>query len=1435
MTPARCTSPLAVALTLLCSQAAQAVLWTGNHSSSPNWDAFILSGGFIRYTNWQGSPTFPPAGVPVEFGDQYAGGGFASGVPALNGTRIVTSLAINHTGNQTILTGGSGQSLQITSGNLTRLSTSSGFQTIDASIVQSQAGTWDIDGTGRLDILGVISGSAFTKDGPGTLELEGASANVYSGQTTVSDGTLRLWKSAGVVAIPGNLVIRDATVEFGAGSSEQIADTATVALNDGGALLYIGPATETFHTLDLNFGTVQLIGGELNVTDLNASTGSILLGGGALSTTTLDGTAAINFGAGGQLTASSGVYSGVLSGTGNLTKQGGGKLVLSAANPLVGTATINDGQVEIDNGNALEFMDVVVNTDLGLTTSVAGAIYRANSLTLNAAHFNGGRSLTVADGVVLNSGGSLDLVAGSVLNVQGDAGIQVSGGTLVRDSSSTINLNGTVKQIAVLNGGLLDYTGPTTIGAGVAYDLQSSSTFRSRGNLTVDGGTLSLDASTVDARPLQSTLGGANGLPGFTLELAGSTVAVHGGVLSFGGGMGVAGNSSSLGDGGDGGSGGSGGAFVMSDGTFTLDAAGLLDLGGGAGGDGGVGATFDNGEPGGDGGDGGKGGVGGALTISGGVATFSGGAMVNLRGGTGGDFGFLGNGNPRGSDGVGNDGGNGGALTVTGGTLNIAGGGTIDLRGGDAQDRRARGGIGGKVKQTAGTLVIDGGAIDLTGGLDAAPGSVSLSGGTLRLNAGLITGDSSTVSTATTPVIVHQTAITATGGTIDLNANLTLDGADLTLTGAATKLDAGHSGSGQPGRTIAQNNGSIILTDGSLLAAGSNGGTQIFFSEAGGRGGSLTSVNANNSLSGSALLDLHGGSGASSKTGGRGGTMTIEGGATTVGGSSVLNFRGGNGGGVGSFGGAGGGASGGTLTFTGGNHTFEGDTTVLLYAGNGGAGGTSGLNSYSGAGGGVGGTVTFAAGSATIRGAVVFDLSGGRGGNGTTGFSGTGTSGGSGGAGGTLIVAGGDATIVDTGLLVLNGGNGGNGGAGGFEGKPGGDGRPGGSGGRLDVTGGSLTLGGGVMLELAGGNGGVGGSGGPKLSGGSGPAGQEGAGGTGGIVSQSGGTLVIDGGTIDLTGGSGSTNGAAGSVDLSGGTLELNAGLITGENSTTPTSTDPITLHQAPLNIAGGDAVASAPMSIEGSDARINLSAGSLTATTISETSGGDLVFTGGTLTADNYEGVLVQDGGTLLIGGSPGAMSISQDYTQNAGTLDIELGGLTQGTSYDWLDVAGDLNLAGGSLDVSLIAPFDLNPLKTFDIVSVGGTLTGQFVGLAEGGLVASPGGTNLYITYQGGNGNDIALFTTSGLDGDYNNDGFVNIADYTVWRDNLGAPEGTLLNDPNVGTIAAAQYTTWKNNFGNSLPFTVASATIPEPSSCVLLALLATAGVCRLVRRGH
>lgn len=84
-----------------------------------------------------------------------------------------------------------------------------------------------------------------------------------------------------------------------------------------------------------------------------------------------------------------------------------------------------------------------------------------------------------------------------------------------------------------------------------------------------------------------------------------------------------------------------------------------------------------------------------------------------------------------------------------------------------------------------------------------------------------------------------------------------------------------------------------------------------------------------------------------------------------------------------------------------------------------------------------------------------------------------------------------------------------------------------------------------------------------------------------------------------------------------------------------------------------------------------------------------------------------------------------------------------------------------------------------------------------------------------------DSPFPTQDFVPGDYNEDGTVDAADYAVFRDNLGADEGTLPNDIDGGTIGTAQYDTWAANFGSSLPGASGTAAIPEPGSLVLAAM--------------
>ena len=110
---------------------------------------------------------------------------------------------------------------------------------------------------------------------------------------------------------------------------------------------------------------------------------------------------------------------------------------------------------------------------------------------------------------------------------------------------------------------------------------------------------------------------------------------------------------------------------------------------------------------------------------------------------------------------------------------------------------------------------------------------------------------------------------------------------------------------------------------------------------------------------------------------------------------------------------------------------------------------------------------------------------------------------------------------------------------------------------------------------------------------------------------------------------------------------------------------------------------------------------------------------------------------------------TIDGNWIKTGGSQEVDLGGLFGGggdktqTEFDWVDVTGNVQLAG-LLNVQLVDGFDLSHSMSFEIINVNGTLSGQFDGLGEGDLVGNFGGTDLYISYAGDDGNDVVLFST-------------------------------------------------------------------------------------------
>lgn len=86
-------------------------------------------------------------------------------------------------------------------------------------------------------------------------------------------------------------------------------------------------------------------------------------------------------------------------------------------------------------------------------------------------------------------------------------------------------------------------------------------------------------------------------------------------------------------------------------------------------------------------------------------------------------------------------------------------------------------------------------------------------------------------------------------------------------------------------------------------------------------------------------------------------------------------------------------------------------------------------------------------------------------------------------------------------------------------------------------------------------------------------------------------------------------------------------------------------------------------------------------------------------------------------------------------------------------------------------------------------------------------------------------ATITTSVRDkvlGDYNQDGTVDQADYTIWADSYGDTGDYMLADGNNDNIIdQGDYTIWADHYGDGAPPASPPLTIPEPATCLLLTL--------------
>ncbi len=226
------------------------------------------------------------------------------------------------------------------------------------------------------------------------------------------------------------------------------------SIDGPGSLIMNGSGTLLLDTTNNTYSGGTLVsGGTLQLGDGTITSG---LGGGSV---TNDSTLLIEPG-----TVSLYLLN-TISGTGTLTDSGSssGNLYLTASNSYSGQTTISSGTLHAENANALGTATApVVNIN-------GGNLYvDANVNILNPMTFGGNNvSLEKGGGGVSTLGGSIGLVSGTTLSVDGGATLNLTNASGLNSSNVTVNLT-------FAGSGAGNISGPLSLSAG---------------NLTVNGGT----------------------------------------------------------------------------------------------------------------------------------------------------------------------------------------------------------------------------------------------------------------------------------------------------------------------------------------------------------------------------------------------------------------------------------------------------------------------------------------------------------------------------------------------------------------------------------------------------------------------------------------------------------------------------------------------------------------------------------------------------------------------------------------------------------------------------------------------------------------------------------------------------------------------------------------------------------------------------------
>jgi fibronectin-binding autotransporter adhesin len=456
----------------------------GNFTSTGSLTGLINSAGAIAQISGQ----FNAGGVSNN--GQLTFAGATSGISSITNTGSITF-------NTTLAN--PGQVAQTATGSMNLNGFDQTFATLTGSgTIQLGSAVLSIGGSNASNAFGgTISGTGgLTKSGFGTVTL--TAANTFTGTTTISGGSLELTNTAQLAgAVQNNSVLLNSGAISGL-----VTNTGTV-ISGGrlfGGLTNVAGANATISgTLNgpvANSGTITLNGTSSGSAELSQAAGGTLnLAGFNATIRSLAGAGAVQLGSGNLSLSGNGIsttFSGVISGSGNLTKLGTGTLTLSGANSFTGLTTINLGSISLATGASLAGA-VQNNATFINAGSVAGQVTNAGSL-ISAG--------TLAGGLVNNAGASASLantVNGAITNsgtITLTAGLSGSP-SFTQSTGASLNLAGFSATLGSIAGTGAIQLGSGTLtagasGASTSFDgvISGSGTFNKAGS-----GTLTLGGS----------------------------------------------------------------------------------------------------------------------------------------------------------------------------------------------------------------------------------------------------------------------------------------------------------------------------------------------------------------------------------------------------------------------------------------------------------------------------------------------------------------------------------------------------------------------------------------------------------------------------------------------------------------------------------------------------------------------------------------------------------------------------------------------------------------------------------------------------------------------------------------------------------------------------------------------------------------------------